>query len=77
MEALGVGFRAWRQASHTRREARSGAHTRGRLATAAAEHGLAVAGLGCFTAAAVMVAVPLGLLVAGVALFVLELRVGE
>ena len=77
MEALGVGFRAWRQASHTRREARAGARTRGRLLTAVIEHGLAVAGLGCFAAAAAMVAVPLGLAVAGVSLFVLELRTGE
>jgi hypothetical protein len=39
--------------------------------------GADIAGLGCFTAAAAMVAVPLGLAVAGVACFILELRAGE
>lgn len=77
MEFLATGWRAARQASRQHREARSGARTRSRLATAVVEHGLAVAGLSCFTAAAAMVAVPLGLAVAGVALFVLELRAGE
>jgi len=77
MELIGVGWRAARQARTQQRAQRAGTRTRGRLLAAVAEHGLAVAGLGCFTAAAAMVAVPLGLAVAGVALFVLELRAGE
>jgi hypothetical protein len=77
MELIGVGFRAARQARAQRRDLRAGTRTRGRLLTAVVEHGLAVAGLGCFTAAAAMVAAPLGLAVAGVSLFVLELRAGE
>ena len=77
MELIGVGWRAARQASRARRDQRAGTRTRGRLLTAVVEHGLAIAGLGCFTAAAAMVAVPLGLAVAGVSLFVLELRAGE
>lgn len=78
MEFLATGWRAARQASRQHREARTGTRTRtGRLTAAVAEHGLAVAGLACFTAAAAMVAVPLGLAVAGAAFFILELRAGE
>jgi hypothetical protein len=77
MEFLATGWRAARQASAQARAQRVGTRTRGRLLAAVVEHGLAVAGLGCFTAAALMVAVPLGLVAAGVALFVLEWRVGE
>jgi len=77
MELIGVGWRAARQARAQHRTERR-ARTPGRgLAAALAEHGLAVAGLGCFTAAAAMVAVPLGLAVAGAAFFILELRAGE
>ncbi len=77
MDILSTGYRAARQAARQRRaERRARAHT-GRLAAAVAEHGLALAGLVCFTAAAAMVAVPLGLVVAGAACFVLELRAGE
>lgn len=78
MEALAVGWRAARQAARARRDQRAGTRTRStRLAGALAEHGLTILGLGCFTAAAAMVAVPLGLTVAGAAFFVLELRAGE
>lgn len=78
MEALAVGWRAARQAARAGRERRAGTRARTtRLAGAVAEHGLAVLGLACFTAAAAMVAVPLGLAVAGAAFFVLELRAGE
>lgn len=77
MEALAYGWRAARQARAQQRSARAGARARGRVAGAVVEHGLAVAGLSCFVAAAAMVAVPLGLVVGGLALFVLELRVGE
>lgn len=81
MQYLAWGWRAARMEARRQRslraDARAGTRTRGRLLTAVVEHGLAVAGLGCFTAAAAMVAVPLGLAVAGVSLFVLELRAGE
>jgi len=77
MELIGVGWRAARQARAQRRGLRAGTRARGRLLTAVVEHGLAIAGLGCFTAATLLVAVPLGLAVAGVSLFVLELRAGE
>jgi hypothetical protein len=77
MQVLGVGYRAARAAARERRadrRARAGARS---LGAAIAEHGLTILAGGCFTAAAAMVAVPLGLAVAGVALLVLELRVGE
>lgn len=77
MELIGVGWRAARQARAQHRTERRTRARSGRLAAAVAEHGLAIAGLGCFTAAAAMIAVPLGLAVAGVSLFILELRVGE
>lgn len=77
MEFLATGWRAARQASKQAHATRSGTRTRGRVLAAVVEHGLAVAGLGCFTAAAAMVAIPLGLLVAGASLFILEWRVGE
>lgn len=77
MEFLATGWRAARQASRAQRAARSGTRTRSRVLAAVAEHGLSVAGLGCFTVAAAMVAVPLGLVVAGLSFFVLEWRVGE
>lgn len=78
MQVLGAGWRAARQEARTRRAARVGVRTRaGRLGAVVAEHGLSILAGGCFTAAAAMVAVPLGLAVAGVALLVLELRAGE
>ncbi len=77
MEILGTGYRAARAAARERRAARSGIARRSRLVTLAAEHGLTVLAGACFTAAAALVAVPLGLAVAGVALLVLELRAGE
>ncbi len=77
MEVLATGWRAARQAARQRQaERRTRAHS-GRLATVLAEHGLTIAAAGCFTAAATMIAVPLGLAMAGVALLVLELRAGE
>lgn len=78
MQVLGVGYRAARAAARERRAARRG-HALGvsRLTNAVAEHGLTILAGGCFTAAAAMVALPLGLAVAGVALLVLELRAGE
>lgn len=78
MQVLATGVRAARQAAQERRTARSGLRTRThRLGAVLAEHGLALGGLTCFTVAAAMVAVPLGLVVAGVSLFILELRAGE
>ena len=77
MEAFATGWKSARAASRQRRNERSGVRTRGRLVAAIAEHGLAVAGLSCFVAATVMVAIPLGLVTAGAALFILEWRVGE
>lgn len=77
MEFIATGWRAARQASRANRAQRAGTRTRGRVAAAVVEHGLAVAGLGCLVAAAVMVAVPLGLAAAGAAFFILEWRVGE
>jgi hypothetical protein len=81
MQAIGVGWKAARQAARQHRaERRTRTHAGGamhHLVAAAAEHGLAVAGLGCFTAAAAMIAAPLGLVVAGIAFFVIELRAGE
>jgi hypothetical protein len=80
LEVLGAGWSAARVAARQRRAERVSAQGRarpGRLASALAEHGLTLLAGGCFTAAAVMVAVPLGLAVAGVALLVLELRVGD
>lgn len=75
MEALAVGWKAARQTARAGRERRAGTRTRtGRLGALVAEHALAALGLGCFTAAAAMVAAPLGLAVAGAAFFVLELR---
>jgi len=77
MEILSTGYRAARQAAKQRRATRrERAHGR-RLHAAVAEHGLAIAGLACFTTAAAMVAIPLGLVVAGAAMFILELRAGE
>lgn len=78
MEILSTGYRAARAAARQHRAERRARTVRtGRLATAVAEHGLTVAGLGCLVAAAAMVAVPLALAVAGVAFFVLELRVSS
>lgn len=77
MQALGIGWRAARQAT---REHRAQRRTRSRahgLVAGLTEHGLAILGLGCFTVAAAMVAVPLGLAVADVSFFVLEWRAGE
>lgn len=76
LEALGVGLRAARAARREHRSARSIARAR-KLSDTAREHALSVAALGCITAAAWLVAVPLGLLVAGVSFFVLELRVSS
>lgn len=78
MEVLATGYRAARQAARQRRAARAGTITRAkRFGGMLAEHGLTILAGGCFTAAAAMVAIPLGLAVAGVALLVLELRAGE
>ncbi len=77
MQVLATGYRAARQAARQRRNLRAGAHTRSRLVTAISEHGLTLLAGGCFTTAAAMVAIPLGLAVAGIALLILELRAGE
>jgi hypothetical protein len=78
MQVLGVGYRAARAAARERRRTRPANATRASgLVAAVAEHGLTILAGGCFTAAAAMVTVPLGLAVAGVALLVLELRAGE
>jgi hypothetical protein len=77
MEVLATGWRAARQAAKQRRTLRreqAAAHTRGRLAAAVTEHGLTLAGLACFTTAAAMIAIPLGLVIAGIGFFILELR---
>jgi hypothetical protein len=78
MEILSTGYRAARAAARQRRTMRSGVRTRThRISAAIAEHGLAVTAMACFITAATMVAIPLGLVVAGVALLVLELRAGS
>lgn len=80
LEVLSASWRGARAAARQRRaEQRAVARpkARGRLAAVAVEHGLTLLAGGCFTAAAAMVAVPLGLAVAGVALLVLELRVSS
>ena len=79
MEVLATGVRAARAAARQRRaERRTRTRVRaGGLVRVVAEHGLTIAAGACFTAAAALVAVPLGLAVAGVALLVLELRAGE
>jgi hypothetical protein len=77
MELIGVGWKAARQARREQRTRTAGAARRGQVLTIAAEHGLTILAGSCFTAAAAMVAIPLGLVVAGVALLVLELRAGE
>jgi hypothetical protein len=78
MELIGVGWKAARQARREQRSRTAGvARRRGQVLTIAAEHGLTILAGGCFTAAAAMVAIPLGLAVAGVALLVLELRAGD
>jgi hypothetical protein len=75
MEILSTGWKAARQATRQHRaERRARTRSLGRILV---EHGLAFAGLACFTAAAAMVTVPLGLIVAGISLFVLELRAGD
>jgi hypothetical protein len=78
MGILSTGYRAARAAAKQHRgERRTRTARAGRLTAAVAEHGLAVLGLTCFVAAAAMVAVPLGLAVAGAGFFILELRAGE
>jgi hypothetical protein len=77
MEYLVTGWSAARAEARRRRGLRSGTRTRSRATGAVIEHGLAVLALGSFVGAALMVAVPLGLAVAGVAFFVLELRVSS
>ncbi len=76
MQMLGVGYRAARQAARERR-AQAGVHTRSKVLTAVAEHFLTILAGGCFAAAGAMVAIPLGLAIAGVALLALEAQVGE
>jgi hypothetical protein len=77
--AIAVGFRAARQSSRTTAASRSGAATAGfRLALAKLIAALgSILGLGAIVAAAWLVAVPLGLLAAGLAFFVLEWRLSE
>jgi hypothetical protein len=81
---LAVGFRAAREArAQSRARARVG---RARVSTAATLHRLtaklsqaagSIIGLGCLTAAAWSVALPLGLLAAGLSAFVLEWRLAD
>ncbi len=78
MELIGVGWKAARLARREQRARTAGiARRRSKALTIVAEHGLTILAGACFTAAAAMVAIPLGLTVAGVALLVLELRAGE
>lgn len=72
LQALVVGWRAARQATARPRGAR--AEQARSIAATVGGHALTIAGLGCFTAAAAIVAIPLGLVVAGAAFFILELR---
>lgn len=71
MEALAVGWRAARDAKRARVRVRR----RSSVAAAILEHGLTVVGLSCFVAAAALVAIPVGLAVAGVAFLILEWKV--
>ena len=77
--AIAVGFRAARQSSRTTAASRSGAATAGfRLALAKLIAALgSILGLGAIVAAAWLVAVPLGLVAAGLAFFVLEWRLSD
>jgi len=81
--ALAVGFRAAREAKRrdrTERALRATANVRIGAATLLAKLAQAtgsIVGLGCMTAAAWTVALPLGLLAAGVSAFVLEWRLAE
>ena len=77
--AIAVGFRAARQSSRTTAASRSGAATVGfRLALAKLIAALgSILGLGAIVAAAWLVAVPLGLVAAGLAFFVLEWRLSD
>ena len=79
MQELGIGWRAARQATRQARgERRQRARTRVRdLARSLASHGLVIAGAGLFTAAAMMVSIPVGLVVAGIACLFLDWSVGE
>lgn len=77
MEYLVTGWRAARAQARTRRMKRAGTRTRGRLVAAVADHGLTLAALTCFTTAAALIAIPLGLVVAGLGFLVLELRVSD
>ena len=78
--ALAVGFRAAREAKARDRTQRAAARARIGAATLAAKLSQAtgsIIGLGCLTAAAWSVALPLGLLAAGLSAFVLEWRMSE
>lgn len=85
--ALAVGFRAARDAKRQDRAQRAlraasaaSATVRVGMATLTAKLAQAagsIIGLGCMTAAAWTVALPLGLLAAGVSAFVLEWRMSE
>jgi hypothetical protein len=78
--ALAVGFRAARDAKRASRVGASVASARVNAARIAARLSGAfgtIVGLGSITAAAWTVALPLGLLVAGLSAFVLEWRLAE
>lgn len=77
--AIAVGFRAARQSSKVTAARRSGAATAGfRLALAKLIAALGtILGLTAIVAAAWLVAVPLGLVAAGLAFFVLEWRLSD
>ena len=79
MQELTVGWKAARQATRlarAERAARTRVRARG-VRRVLGEHGLTIAAIACFIAAAATVAIPLALVTAGVGLFVIEWRVGE
>jgi hypothetical protein len=78
MSVMGEISTGWKAARQATRQHRAERRTRTRSwARMLAGHGLTIAGLACFTAAAAMVAVPLGLVVAGAGFFVVEWRASE
>ena len=74
--AIAVGWRASKTAAKTRSKSRTELRVRVAVAKILAALGT-VLGLACFVVAAWIVAIPLGLLVLGVSLLVLEWRLTE
>ena len=74
--AIAVGFHAAKQAKTSTRASRFEVTAKALIVRLVAALGT-VLGLACFVVAAWIVAIPLGLLIAGLSLFVLEWRLTE